>query len=167
MYTSGMIITFREYKNEDRALLLEFIRNLGDFVKSIDPLKRIQNNSGFFELDLNDTLEKIEKYQGKIYFAESKKKISGYIAGVIWEQSEKNKLEIGQHKLGEVIDLIVKEELRGQGVGTALLKKMENYFKEKDCDSMWVSVFAPNENAHNLYKKFGFINREIGMLKQI
>ena len=48
-----------------------------------------------------------------------------------------------------------------------MLQMMEKYFKEKGCNSMWISVFAPNENAHNMYKKFGFVDREIGMLKQI
>ena len=69
--------------------------------------------------------------------------------------------------MGEVLELFVEEKYRGQGIGTKMLAMMEDYFKEKNCDSMWISVFAPNNTAHELYKKFGFTNRDIGMLKNI
>ncbi len=99
--------------------------------------------------------------------AEDGGKAIGYIAGVIREQSEINKLEIGSHVLGEVTDLFIEEGYRNQGLGTKMLSKMEEYFKEKGCDSMWISVFAPNEIAQVAYKKFGFVPRQIGMLKNI
>lgn len=83
------------------------------------------------------------------------------------DRALKNKLEIGPHKLGEVLKIYLDEEYRRKGIGKTMLQMMEKYFKEKGCNSMWISVFAPNENAHNMYKKFGFMDREIGMLKQI
>ncbi len=162
-----MNITFREYNEKDNDLLLELSNKLEEHIKIVDPLHRIKNLPGFAEASLQETLEKVEKNQGKIWFVENDGKVIGYIVGVIWEQSEKNKLEIGKHKEGEVIDIYLEEENRGQGIGKMMLQKMEDHFKQKGCDSMWISVFAPNENAYNMYKKFGFINREIGMLKQI
>lgn len=162
-----MNITFREYTEEDKPLLLKLSNNLEDYAKRIDPLQRIVNSPGFAEFSLQETLDNVAKYNGKIWIAEEDGKTAGYIVGVIWKQSEENKLEIGPHTLGEVIDLYLIEEYRGKGLGTLMLEKMENYFKDNGCDSMWVSVFAPNEKARNLYKKFGFVDREIGMLKNI
>lgn len=162
-----MNLTFREYKNDDKDLLLNLIRKLGQTSKNIDPLQRVKNLPGFAELSLTDLLSDVEKYQGKIWFAQDEGKVIGYTIGAIWEQSEKNRLEIGAHILGEVLELFVDEDYRGQGIGTKMLKMMEDYFKEKKCDSIWISVFAPNNSAHALYKKFGFIDRDIGMLKNI
>lgn len=162
-----MNITFREYTDADRDLLLDLSNKLEDYAKSIDPLQRIKNNPGFAELSLQETLDNVKKYNGKIWIAQDGDTVAGYVVGVIWNQSEQNKLEIGPHKLGEVIDLYLEEAYRGKGLGSQLLEKAEAYFKDSGCDSMWVSLFAPNENAHKLYKKFGFVDREVGMLKQI
>lgn len=162
-----MDLNFRDYTESDKLILLSLTKKLGGFVKPLDPLQRIQNNPGFFEKSLDETLEKVNKFQGKILIAEDSGKAVGHIIGVIYNQSEINRLEIGPHKLGEVIDLFLDEDYRGQGYGKKMLQLMENYFKENGCDSMWISVFAPNENAHNIYKNYGFIDREIGMLKQI
>lgn len=162
-----MNITFREYKEEDKNTLLQLSKKLGEHGKSMDPIQRIKNFPGFAELDLEDNLENVSKYQGKIWLAEDAGKAIGYIVGVIWEQSEKNKLEIGPHVLGEVIDLYVDEGHRNQGLGTKMLSRVEEYFKEKGCDSMWISHFGPNEIAHKTYEKFGFVTRQVGMLKNI
>jgi ribosomal protein S18 acetylase RimI-like enzyme len=162
-----MEFMFREYTDEDKPQLLELTKKLAAFGKTLDPIKRIQNSPGFAEMDLDKTLQDVKKYQGKIWLAEENSEIVGFIIGVIWEQSEKNKLEIGPHVLGEVLDLFVEESHRGNGMGTKMLTMMQDYFKEKGCDSMWVHMFAPNKDAHGVYEKFGFTDRSIGMLKTI
>lgn len=162
-----MEITYREYKYEDKPFLLELSGKLAQHSKQIDPLKRVLNLPGFVEIDVAEMLGNVQKYKGKIWFAEDEGGVIGYIIGAIWEQSDKNKLEIGPHILGEVLDLYIDEKYRGKGMGSKMLAMMESYFKENSCDSMWIQVFALNHPAHNLYKKFGFTDREIGMLKSI
>lgn len=160
-------MTFRDYKDEDRDILLDLTNKLEECVKPLDPLRRVKNLPGFSKLSLQETLDNVKKYQGKITFAEDNGNVIGVIIGVIWEQSEKNKLEIGPHVVGEVVDLYIEEAYRGKGLGTTMLQMMEDYFRSKGCDSMWIEVFSPNEVAHTVYKKYGFIDREIGMLKQL
>jgi len=162
-----MEATFREYTREDKLLLLELSKKLGAFGKGIDRIKRIQNTPGFAEMDMEETLENVKKYQGKILLAEDKGEVVGFIIGVIWKQSEKNTLEIGAHVLGEVLDLFVEDHYRGKGIGSKMLEMMHEYFKARGCDSMWVGMLAPNKNAHKVYEKFGFVDRSIGMLKTI
>jgi hypothetical protein len=43
---------------------------------------------------------------------------------------------------------------------------MEHYLKAKNCDHIWLTVVAYNP-AHKFYQKYGFINREIGMIKKV
>lgn len=118
-----MDIQIREYNQTDKSVLLELTKKLGEHGKSLDALGRIKNLPGFFETSLKATLTKVDKYQGKIWFALDDNRIVGFIIGVIWKQSEENKLEIGPHTLGEVLDLYIEEEYRGKGIGTKLLKK--------------------------------------------
>lgn len=162
-----MEITFREYTDEDRELLLNFVYKLEQYVKDLDPIKRVKNLPGFAELALKELLENVKKQQGKILLAVEQEKVIGCVVGVIWDQSEKNRLEIGSHKIGEIFKLYLEKEYRRKGLGKKLLQKIEDYFKEKGCDSIWLSVFSPNVHAYNVYKEFGFIDREIGMLKEI
>jgi hypothetical protein len=84
-----MDVTVREYLDKDHDQLLTLSKKLGTFGKSIDPMKRIQNTSGFAEIDLEETLENVQKYQGKILLAEQNGDIIGFIIGVIWKQSKK------------------------------------------------------------------------------
>lgn len=160
-----MKITYKEYSEVDKKDLIDLAFKLEEYQKEIDPIKRVQNLKGFSELDIEDTLDDLNKNQGKILFAMNETKKIGFVIGIIWKQSEKSRLEIGLHKLGEVMHLFVEEGYRGRGVGKALLKMAEEYFVDEGCDSVWLSVFIPNINAHELYKKSGFIDREVGMLK--
>ena len=162
-----MNITYREYTDQDKNTLLELGKKLDEHARAMDPMQRIKNFPGLAERVLEDNLKNVSKYQGKIWLAEDSGKAIGYIVGVIWEQSESNKLEIGPHTLGEVLDIYIDEGYRSQGLGTKMLSMMEAYFKEKGCDSMCISLFAPNEIAQEAYKKFGFVPRQIGMLKEI
>jgi len=162
-----MNISFREYEEKDKELLLNFVNRLEEYIKTVDPIKRFINLPGFAEIELEETFENIKKNKGKILFVRKGTKEIGYIIGIIWKQSKKNQLEVGRHKLGEVVDIYLEEGYRNQGIGDKMLKTRENYFKKEGCNSMWVSVFFPNNNAHNFYKRFGFVDREIGMLKEI
>jgi len=161
-----MAINYRDYDGE-KDVLLDFVNKLEEYVKPLDPIHRVKNFEGYADLSLKEMLENAEKYNGKILLAEDAGKVIGCAIGAIWNQSEKNRLEIGLHKLGEILFIYIDEEYRGQGIGKTMLQMMENYFKENGCDSVWIVVFSPNENAHNMYKNFGFMDREIGMLKQI
>ncbi len=162
-----MNISYRDYTDADFETFFTLSENLGNYVKEIDSLKRIKNNPGFFEISVKETLKNIKDYNGRIVFAESDGNIIGMVCGVIWKQSEKNLLEIGKHTLGEILDLYVDENYRGQGIGTKLLEEMQQYFSTQKCDSMWIGVFAENTGAIHTYEKFGFRTREIGMLKEI
>ncbi len=162
-----MTPTFREYTQKDKLTLLTLVNELEEYVKSIDPLHRLRNSPGYSKLALKELLDNVKKYNGKIWLAQVDDTVVGYIAGVIWKQSAKNKLEIGPHTLGEILDLYVREPFRGQGLGKQMLSMMETYFKNQGCDSMWILVFSPNEKAHKLYTKLGFQDRETGLLKQL
>jgi len=163
-----MNISVREYQVSDKALVQVFIEKLQDYVVATDPIKRIRNLPGLSDLSLRNVLEKLEKNQGRVYFAQDGEKIVGYIFGFVCDkQSEEKLLEVVPSQVGQIEDVYVEEEYRGKGIGKLLMEKMEVYLRDQGCDSIWLEVFAPNFGAHDAYVKMGYMDREIGMLKKI
>lgn len=163
-----MDILLREYQEGDGELVRQFIERLQDYVVLRDPVKRIRRMSEFGEFGLKKVLEKLEKSRGRVYFAYEEEKIVGYIFGFVCDkQSEENLSEVVPTQEGQIEDVYVEEEYRGRGVGKLLMEKMGSYLKEQGCDSVWLEVFAPNSDAHDVYLKLGYMDRVIGMLKKL
>lgn len=140
---------------------------LRDFVVATDPMRRIRRMPGWEQRSLKFIFDMVANQYGNIYFAEADGKTVGYAFCFVTKQSEENRLEVIPTKLGQVEDIYVEDGYRGTGVGKALMAKCEEHLKEKGCDSIWIDVFAPNTDAHEYYKKLGFVDREIGMLKKL
>ena len=51
-------------------------------------------------------------------------------------------------------DLVVKEEHRGKGIGTKLIKEVENYYKDKNFNNM--NLVTNGFQAPKFYEKCGF-----------
>ena len=89
--------------------------------------KEYRNN--YFNIDLN----KIKNQNGKIYLSIENNIITGLIMGIVDEKDEIDTLTNDCAKTGSIIELIVKNNIRGNGIGKALLDKMEEYFKNINC----------------------------------
>jgi len=112
-------------------------------------------------------IKKINKQKGLILLAFDDKKIVGLIAGVIKKQSKENLLECVPTKAGRILEVFVKQEYRGYGLGEKLMKRMEEYFKHEKCDVIRIEVFEPNKAAHDFYKKLRYSDRTIDLFKDI
>ena len=59
-------------------------------------------------------------------------------------------------RYGYIIDLVITETYRHQGVGTALIAEAKAWCRERLLERLQLSVLANNEAAKALYKKEGF-----------
>ena len=57
---------------------------------------------------------------------------------------------------GEITNVAVKKELRGQGIAGKLLEKLCSYGKERGLERYILEVRAGNEPAIHLYERSGF-----------
>ncbi len=89
----------------------------------------------------------------------------GFVAGFVTRQSEENLLSVVPTTLGVISDVYVVPERRGQGVGEALMNRMERHLQEAGCDSVWITIVAFNVDAAAFYGKEGYREREVGLLK--
>ena len=62
-----------------------------------------------------------------------------------------------------VDDLAVKEEYRGQGIGTRLLNAVKNKVQEESLDGLELQVNARNKAAKKMYEHYGFTEKSINM----
>ena len=159
-----MIIEYdMQYDEQIKDLLVElqnYLIDIDDWHTQV-MLPEYRENS--FKMDM----KKIEKQNGKIYLAIENDIVIGLIMGVVEVKDEIDKLTNDCAKTGSVIELIVKNNIRGNGIGKSLLKKIEEYFKSINCKRINIEVFGPNKKGLNFYKKNDYITRDIIVSKRI
>ena len=163
----GIEVKIRKYRESDRTALVKLLEELMDYIASIDDLKRIRRMPMFGESYAQRILHKVAENSGIIYVAELGSELVGAVIGTMPEQTEEDRLEHVPSKFGEVLELVVKAEYRDRGVGTMLMKKLEEHFKENGCNIAGVGVLVPNKKAYRLYRKLGYEDRSIYMTKNL
>lgn len=103
---------------------------------------------------------------GKILIAEKNGEVVGIAAGKVEEVDALNK-ELNPKVCGRLTQFFVTEEYRGNGIGGKLYASMENYFKSQKCTNIRVEVLAANKEGYEFYKRHGFEDRQIEMIKEI
>lgn len=89
-------------------------------------------------------------YPNCFYVAEIDGRVVGYILG---------SMDWGN---GHIISLAVKKECRGLGIGTALLKTLENYyFNIANCNYIVLEVRVSNVLARRFYYRMGYRDRKL------
>ncbi len=162
-----MKISIREYTENDKEILIKSIEALQSHIVEIDPLKRQVTSPGYADSYTKKLLKAISEKNGKIFFAEAEGRIAGFIAGTIQPQAPGGTLQVVPSNPSWIRELYVDSEFRGKGVGSLLMKTMEDYFKSKGCDTTLVGVFSPNTDSHSFYESKGYEDLDITMIKKI
>ena len=157
------IIEYEERYLEDvKDLLVE----LEEYILTIDKDELDQLHPEYREKMAILDLKEVEENNGKCFLAIEDNKAIGLIMGTIIEYDENDYLDYKCPKSGEITELIVTSKIRSNGVGQALMNKMEEYFKYLGCEYIFVDVFAYNQKGINFYNKQGYHPRmHIGIKK--
>ena len=159
-------MTIIEYDPKYIKDVKNLLEELQSFIASIDKegyniLTKDYKNKYFLK-----TMDEVKRYQGKIFLAIDGNEVKGLIVGLINNEEEET-YDFKAPKRGRITELVVSKNARGQGIGTNLMKRMEEYFKSVGCKGVLIDVFAYNENAYKLYNNLGYFNRTIEMMKKI
>lgn len=152
-----------KYDEQIKDLLVELQNYLIDIDDWHTQVMLPEYREGNFQMDLR----KVNNQEGKIYLAIENELIIGLIMGVVEEKDEIDKLTNDCAKTGSVIELIVRNNIRGNGIGKILLDKIENYFKSINCKRINIEVFGPNKKGLNFYEKNDYIIRDMIVSKRI
>ena len=112
-------------------------------------------------------LSGIKKHDGKIFLAVKNGGAIGLVSCEIFFGEGDDAFLIDPPKCGFVADLVVAKDMRGKGVGKALIAAAEKFFVSKGCDRFELTVFAPNKPAYEFYIAHGFETRMHYMMRKI
>lgn len=152
-----------KYDEQIKDLLVE----LQNYLIDIDDWHTQVTLPEYREENFKMDIRKVNTQEGKIYLAIENDLIVGLVMGVVEEKDEIDKLTNDCAKTGSVIELIVKDNIRGNGIGKSLLEKIEEYFKNINCKRINIEVFGPNKKGLNFYEKNDYIVRDVIVSKRI
>ncbi|WP_420644670.1 GNAT family N-acetyltransferase [Candidatus Leptofilum sp.] len=73
--------------------------------------------------------------------------------------------EQGENQFATLNDFHVFPEFRRQGLGVQAMDAMEAMMRQNGLDTVYLHVFGHNEPARALYRKLGYVERNITMMK--
>src|SRR4030042_4369686 len=101
-----MINCIREYiSTSDEEDLLICVKELREYLASYNPNRKKDISDDFYKDWIKKRVQEITLGKGAIFVAEEDGKITGYVYGLIKEQSEEDKSEFVLKRAGEVVDL--------------------------------------------------------------
>ena len=159
-----MIIEYNsKYDEQIKDLLVELQNYLIDIDDWHTQVLLPEYREKIFEIDMN----KVRKQNGKIYLFLENDTVIGLIIGIVEEKDEIDVLTNDCAKTGYVLELVVKNNVHGNGIGKTLLEKIDEYFKSINCKRINIEVFGPNKKGLNFYEKNDYIIRDMIVSKKI
>ena len=153
--SDGGSVSIRPYVPEDKARLVELLRELQSHERDIEPRMKPPECLGGAYFD--NQLSEIERYGGAILIAESDGMACGYATYMTHCQNDDE--EEVECTYAYVADLAVTAAMRGTGIGRQLLKACEQGARVAGAKVLRISVLSQNESALGLYRSFGFSDR--------
>ena len=156
-----------EYEDKYLEDVKDLLVELEEYIVSIDKDELDQVHPEYREKMAVIDLEEVKSENGKCFLAIEDDKAIGLIMGTIPEYDEYDYLDYKCPKRGVITELVISKNIRGKGIGNELITKMEDYFKEQDCEYVLVDVFAYNERGSNFYQKQGYHHRMYTDIKKL
>ncbi len=154
-------IVISDYQPDDLDSALDCFVELQDVEHAVDSDRRtgMQLAKEYLAEIQGDVKDK----NGAIFVAKS----NGQMAGLLVVLEEKNvTIEVvGTHAY--VTDLVIKEKFRGQGIGTLLMNRAEEYARKQGITEIRITTLAKNDPAKTLYKKLQYQEKEITLSKAL
>lgn len=157
----------REFTEQDREIVKAFLFGLQEYLVERDPRKLLIHFDDGGEAYLENLLKLVREQEGKIFIYEQNGEPVGLVAGYVQDLDTTDKLMSKIKKEGYVQELFVDESVRGKGIGSALMAAIEDFFRKRKCETITVTVDSFNESTHRLYKKLGYADRDILLMKEL
>ena len=156
-----------EYDSKYDEQIKDLLVELQEYLIKIDDWKTQVLYKNYRDEYFNLDMKKVNENSGKIYLAKEGNSVVGLVIGIINEIDEVDKITNDCKLIGNVLELIVNENVRGKNIGKKLLYKIEEYFKKLQCKRITIEVFGPNKNAYEFYKRCGYVVRDRFVSKKV
>ena len=159
------IIPFEERYRTQLEKLFDDFQNF--ITENLDTYRWSIHLKDYGEKVVTNNLVEIKKKGGVMLIAINDEKVIGFVMGTIVHQSKEDLLEAKPMIMGETNELYVDPKYRGKGVGKQLLIGVEEFFRKKKCEFLWLSVASVNVNAYDFYKNNGYVDHDFNMIKKL
>ncbi len=156
-----MPLSIRNAVSEDLKSIQKLNKLLVEFDSQFD--ETIQPDWATSEDGIEFISERISGDDGIVLIAESENKIIGYLIGGIEEAASYRTIQL----LGELEEMVVLEEFRGQKIGEKLVQEFFGWCRSKNLKRVRVEVSAPNFKGINFYHRQGFEDFNLILEKNI
>ncbi|MCP9884736.1 GNAT family N-acetyltransferase [Synechococcus sp. ATX 2A4] len=160
-------LEIRPIRSEELHLIAHYITGLQAHLAQLDPEERIICPEGYGHAYATDLLRRVTNGDGRILLALINDQPAGIAAGIVKAPPFYEAIGTTVQREGEILELFVSEDYRGQGVATELMATLEDYFRAKGCEVAGIAVFAHNTKAHRLYTSLGYADRMIYGVKSL
>jgi ribosomal protein S18 acetylase RimI-like enzyme len=155
-------VLVREMGERDREPVIDLIWALNRFENTLIGDRSEERADAVRSLD-RDERTIAESTGGVLLIAEKSGCVIGFLAMSIESGAPFIRPELRRH--GFVMELVVHEAHRGEGVGTSLLEEAERRVRDAGCRSMLIGVLEANQGAQIAYRKAGFAPYSREMIK--
>jgi len=155
--------TIREYRASDRAALESCFWELQEFERGIDP-HRVPSEE-IVGRYVDSLLQQCQDKSGQLYVAEHGGLVVGFTC--VWLAPTLSGMISRIQPVAYISDLLVSSFYRGRGLGKALIRQAEVYAASLGATHIAVHVLAGNRDAWEVYRRAGFADYEVELLKAI
>lgn len=154
------MIDISEYKPENLRELKRLFTELQTYEKSVYS-GRAEPTTDYMDKLTQALIDDVNKQQGKIYLAYVDGEAVGFIAGYVEEDIENDDTYF------RIDSLVTLEKFRSKGIAKSLMDRVEEYAKSIGQTKIGLGVLSGNKNAYEYYRKQGFSDYGIEMLKSV
>lgn len=150
----------RTYEDKDREQIEHISYQVQEWEKQYYPGRALSKE--VISRHVRRLITSIRNSKGVILVAVIKDKCVGYIVGTV------HKDFLNTEETFYVKDMGIDKEYRRLGIGTTLLKHVEQIAKEKfGLKKLMIGVICGNDGAEKLYRRLGFTPYGLELLKAI
>ncbi|MEZ4287335.1 MAG: GNAT family N-acetyltransferase [Polyangiales bacterium] len=125
------------------------------------PLIGYRDYDALLERDLANLLRNKDAF---VFVAEhnTTQEALGYISGRLTNEPMR---ELPKRAIIE--DWFIRQNVRGQGIGGALLNKLEQYFRDRGCEVVESTTWMSNESGRRAHARAGFSEVQVAFRKKL
>jgi ribosomal protein S18 acetylase RimI-like enzyme len=154
------MIDVRDYESTDFDQLKKLFLEMQAHERQFDA-DRAEPTDALAHKYISQLLIDIADRQGIILVAVDGSNACGFAAGYTEEDLA------NQNSFFLIAELVVSAPYRGQGIGSNLVRAMENYARAKGFKRAGIGVLVGDDRVYDLYKRLGFRDYAIELMKEL
>jgi GNAT superfamily N-acetyltransferase len=161
--TDTPAVTVRPMREGDREAVIDLMHELNRFEDTLAGDRATDRAAAV--RTVADGLSALAEKGGVVLLAEAGGAVAGMAVVMIEERPAFVRPE--RRRVAYVAELVVRESLRGRGIGRLLLGAAENWARGERLRDMGITVLAGNSTAHALYRSTGFQDYAVELMKRL